>query len=416
MFASRNISLKYYSQEFCKRWNSIVSRNERKQRIKEMREAFNIQHQLESMRPLNPKVLTNVFKDPALAYPRKTRMMSFDPQWRESLVDEFGREHNYLRISLTERCNFRCQYCMPEEGIPLSPDDKMMKSHEIVSLANLFVRAGMDKIRLTGGEPTIHPEFEKIVQGIANANGLRTFAMTTNGLKLSQYISLLKQAKMNAVNVSLDTLQEDKFIIMTRRQGFQKVFKSIIDLIDAEFCQVKVNVVVMKGINDEEILDFVNLTKTLPIHIRFIEFMPFDSNNWSEEKIVSKAEILKIIADKHPNIEPVQDLTSNETAKIWSIPGHVGAVGVISSMTDKFCSSCNRLRLTADGHLKNCLFGTEEFDLLTKMREEGPRGDWEEAVLDIVGRGVKAKQKTHGGMDFLKRHVKENRPMVKIGG
>nr|CAB3480873.1 unnamed protein product [Digitaria exilis]CAB3482873.1 unnamed protein product [Digitaria exilis] len=210
----------------------------------------------------------------------------------EMLVDSFGRFHNYLRISLTERCNLRCQYCMPAKGVELTPKSELLSPDEIIRIANLFVTSGVDKIRLTGGEPTIRKDIEDICLHLSGLKGLKTLAMTTNGIVLSKKLPKLKECGLNALNISLDTLVPAKFEFMTRRKGHSKVMESIDAAVELGYNPVKVNCVIMRGMNDDEICNFVELTRQKPINVRFIEFMPFDGNVWNVKKLVPYAEML----------------------------------------------------------------------------------------------------------------------------
>ncbi|KAK8962818.1 hypothetical protein KSP40_PGU003435 [Platanthera guangdongensis] len=275
------------------------------------------------------------------------------------LVDSFGRFHNYLRISLTERCNLRCQYCMPADGVELSQKSQLLTSAEIVRLANLFVSSGVDKIRLTGGEPTLRKDIEEICFQLSSLEGLKTLAMTTNGLVLTKKLPKLKECGLSLLNISLDTLVPAKFEFMTRRQGHERVMESITAAVEHGFNPVKVNCVVMRGINDDEICDFVELTRKREINIRFIEFMPFDGNVWNIKKLVPYTEILDKVKQRFEGVRRLKDHPT-DTAKNFSIDGHRGSVSFITSMTEHFCGGCNRLRLLADGNLKVCLFGPSE--------------------------------------------------------
>ncbi|XP_052170464.1 GTP 3',8-cyclase, mitochondrial isoform X2 [Diospyros lotus] len=277
----------------------------------------------------------------------------------DMLVDSFGRLHTYLRISLTERCNLRCQYCMPAEGVELTPSPQLLSQNEIIRLASLFVSSGVDKIRLTGGEPTIRKDIEGICSQLSNLKGLKTLAMTTNGITLARKLPKLKECGLSALNISLDTLIPAKFEFLTRRKGHEKVMESINAAIDLGYNPVKVNCVVMRGFNDDEICDFVELTREKPINVRFIEFMPFDGNVWNVKKLVPYAEMLDRVGKQFKGLKRLQD-HAKETAKNFRIDGHYGTVSFITSMTEHFCAGCNRLRLLADGNFKVCLFGPSE--------------------------------------------------------
>eukprot|EP00397_Hematodinium_sp_SG-2012_P040494 GEMP01044379.1.p1 GENE.GEMP01044379.1~~GEMP01044379.1.p1 ORF type:complete len:383 (+),score=49.70 GEMP01044379.1:52-1149(+) len=333
-----------------------------------------------------------------------------------ALVDRWHRKHDYLRLSITDRCNFRCQYCMPEEGLEDScaPAETLLEAHEIGAIVRTFVQQfGIRKIRLTGGEPTLRSDFRDIVRVIKEETAGRNISLgiTTNGLLWSKYAQDLRNAGIINVNLSLDSMDPAKFSMMSRRppKWFYRV-KEVVDRAPEEGFNLKINCVVIKGINDDEIIDFVNLTKDRDIEIRFIEYMPFQQNGWSEDRMVPKADILnKIRQVGFPRPIPT---AITETALLWRVSGHLGRIGIISSMTDAFCGGCNRLRVTADGQLKNCLFGTDEFDLRTPLREGLPLGP-------VIREGVWAKHRALGGKRDrfdLQEQSLLNRPMVSIGG
>ena len=328
------------------------------------------------------------------------------------LTDQFKRKHTYLRISLTERCNLRCTYCMPAEGVPLSPKSHIMNYDEIYAIAKTFVENGVTKIRLTGGEPLIRKDIHVILGKLASLPV--ELAITTNGITLDRHIDVLKENNIKNINVSLDTLSEGKFKEITRRNQFKKVYNNILLLIDKGF-NVKINAVLIKGFNDDEIIDFINLTKDFPISFRFIEFMPFDGNKWDINKMVSYAEVLERVNNHFflENVERIKD-AENDTSKNYRIKGYKGSFAIISSVTNPFCDSCNRLRLTADGKLKNCLFSASELDLLTVFREG-------KSIAPIIQKAVLGKFKIRGGMDTLEKLKKpdlhsKNRSMITIGG
>ncbi|XP_062954467.1 molybdenum cofactor biosynthesis protein 1 isoform X3 [Cynocephalus volans] len=268
------------------------------------------------------------------------------------LTDSFGRQHSYLRISLTEKCNLRCQYCMPEDGVPLTPKADLLTTEEILTLARLFVKEGVSKIRLTGGEPLIRPDVVDIV-------------------------------------------------------GFHKVMEGIHKAIELGYSPVKVNCVVMRGLNEDELLDFVALTEGLPLDVRFIEYMPFDGNKWNFRKMVSYKEMLDTIQQQWPELEKLPEEESS-TAKAFKIPGFQGQISFITSMSEHFCGTCNRLRITADGNLKVCLFGNSEVSLRDHLRA----GASEEELLRIIGAAVGRKKRQHAGMFSISQM--KNRPMILI--
>jgi len=325
------------------------------------------------------------------------------------ILDSFGRNHNYLRISLTDNCNLRCFYCMPEEEYEFTPASRLMQPDEIESISKIFVAQGVNKIRLTGGEPLVRKDAGKIILSLSKLPVKLT--LTTNGTRVHEFIELLKEANIQTLNISLDTLQSDRFMLLTRRDQFKLVYDNIQLLIRNDF-QVKVNVVVMKGMNDGEINDFIEWTKDTPIQIRFIEFMPFSGNRWTSNKVFTWQEILDLVQTKYPIVRLDDEI--HDTAKKYTVPGHAGSFAVISTMTSPFCSGCNRMRLTADGKMKNCLFSKEETDLLTAFRNG-------EDILPLIQKSIASKAKELGGQftaDFENVHAEEiqNRSMITIGG
>ncbi|TKS86173.1 Molybdenum cofactor biosynthesis protein 1 [Collichthys lucidus] len=324
------------------------------------------------------------------------------------LTDNFGRRHSYLRISLTEKCNLRCQYCMPEEGVKLTPRGQLLSTSEVLTLARLFVQEGVEKIRLTGGEPLIRPDVLDIISELRKLEGLKTIAVTTNGMNLARLLPRLKDAGLDLINISLDSLVPAKFEFIVRRKGFHKVMEGIDKAVEMGYNPVKVNCVIMRGLNEDELLDFVALTEKKPLEVRFIEYMPFDGNKWNFKKMVSYQEMLDCIRQRWPDLEMLQTGHA-DTAKTFKVPGFKGQVGFITSMSEHFCGSCNRLRITADGSLKVCLFGNSEVSLRDVLRS----GASHEELLQIIGAAVGRKKKQHAGMFSISQM--KNRPMILIG-
>eukprot|EP00164_Ancoracysta_twista_P009614 GFYU01014292.1.p1 GENE.GFYU01014292.1~~GFYU01014292.1.p1 ORF type:complete len:391 (+),score=107.35 GFYU01014292.1:96-1268(+) len=341
--------------------------------------------------------------------PLSTGSIESFPQVSPALQDTYGRHHNYLRISLTEKCNLRCQYCMPEEGVDLTPSDEILQTEEIIRIAKLFASQGVDKIRLTGGEPLVRKDILEIVQELGQIPEMKTIAMTTNAITLPRKIEKLRQAGLNHLNISLDTLDPFKFTFITRRKGFERVMESIDLALEHKYDAVKVNCVVMNGMNQDEIGDFVAMTEEKDIEVRFIEYMPFDGNRWNDKKMYSYAKMVKQIEDRFGQLHRAAE-GPNETSKIFKVPGFKGRVGFITSMSDHFCSSCNRLRITADGNLKVCLFGSAEVSLRDQIRG----GATDEELLDVIDAAVSRKKAQHAGMYEIAKN--KNRPMIKIGG
>ncbi|KAB5558636.1 molybdenum cofactor biosynthesis protein 1 B [Coniochaeta sp. 2T2.1] len=391
---------------------------------------------------------SNLPRPPPLAPSRRQSTLKDARPFSDFLTDTFHRQHDYLRISVTERCNLRCLYCMPEEGIELSPSEKLLTTPEIVLLSSLFVSQGVTKIRLTGGEPTVRRDIVPLIQhiGALRAHGLRQLCLTTNGLSLHRKLEPMVEAGLTGVNLSLDTLDPWQFQIMTRRNGFAAVQKSIDRIYELNRAgagiKFKINCVVMRGMNDREIVPFVEMTREKDVEVRFIEYMPFDGNKWSQGKMFSYEEMLGLIREKYPGLHKVQD-HKNETSKTFQIPGFAGRIGFITSMTHNFCGSCNRLRITSDGNLKVCLFGNDEVslrDIIRKINNGEPiETEVFEAMkqiamdeskhlppserppmlapnspelLEIIGMAVKRKKEKHADLGDLEHML--NRPMILI--
>ena len=323
------------------------------------------------------------------------------------IKDRFARTHNYLRISLTDNCNLRCFYCMPEEDYDFTPASHLMQPPEIETLAKIFVEQGVTKIRLTGGEPLVRKDAAKIILSLSKLPVALT--LTTNATRLHDFVDVLKEANIKSVNISLDTLQPEKFLMVTRRDLFHRVRSNIELLLHHQF-NVKINMVVMKGFNDNEINDFIAWTMHNPLEIRFIEFMPFSGNRWTSNKVVSLHDILLTISEQYSFL-PLQN-DKHDTAKHYIIPGHAGSFAVISTMSSPFCGGCNRMRLTADGKMKNCLFSKDETDLLKAIRND-------EDVVKLIHENIMMKSKELGGQFTVGNvdttHI-ENRSMITIGG
>ncbi|XOV69275.1 MAG: GTP 3',8-cyclase MoaA [Fluviicola sp.] len=328
----------------------------------------------------------------------------------EHIVDSFGRKHNYLRISLTEKCNLRCFYCMPLEGVPHREAAKFMTTEEVVGIAQAFVKMGVTKIRLTGGEPLVKKGAEDIIRELGKLPV--TLSLTTNGILVDRFIHVFKEAGITSLNVSLDSLQEDRFNAISRRNYFTQIMDNIQLLLDEGF-RVKINVVLIKGTNDDEIVDFVQWSVREQISVQFIEFMPFDGNSWDREKTVSAAEIISTVENHFgaKNLIKLED-AAHSTSRNFKIEGAKGTFGIISTVTNPFCDSCNRIRLTADGKIKNCLFSNDEADLLSAYRNGGD-------LTPIVKTALFMKKAGLGGLKQLDNdtlEAYENRSMITIGG
>ncbi|OWY25833.1 GTP 3',8-cyclase MoaA [Sphingobacteriales bacterium UPWRP_1] len=325
------------------------------------------------------------------------------------LTDGFNRPHNYLRISLTDHCNFRCTYCMPNENMDFMPAAHLMQQDEIDRIAGVFVQLGVNKIRLTGGEPLVRKDAAAIMEKLAKYNTKLT--LTTNGVRVHEFLQVFKKTGITSINVSLDTLNSQKFTQITRRNEFDRVWNNIELLLDNGF-KVKVNMVVMKGVNEFEIPDFVALTRNLPLHVRFIEFMPFTGNRWLGNRVFTYAQMLELIGGHYP-FTPLEG-NPNDTAKKFKIPGHSGTFAIISTVTEPFCATCNRMRLTADGKMKNCLFSAGETDILTALRAGAD-------IVPLIQQCLSLKEADRGGQftasfEQLDATAMKNRSMITIGG
>lgn len=324
-------------------------------------------------------------------------------------LDRFGRHIHYLRISLTDHCNLRCIYCMPEDQT-FRPNADLMQDDEILFLTRLFASLGFDKIRLTGGEPTVRAHIVDIVRGIASTPGIRSVSMTTNGILLSKLARPLAQAGLQRVNVSIDTLNPEKFKRLTRWGDMEDVWDGIMAAQEAGLTPIKLNAVVVKGYNEEDVVDLARLTLDNPWQIRFIEMMPFaGATELQTGQVITAAQIQARIESALGKMEIANGGQLDGEARLFRLPGAKGDVGFISSVTSPFCASCTRARLTADGRLRLCLLREKEVDLLTPLRAGASLDDLRRIILE----GIWGKPWGHGLADG---HIPLNRAMNEIGG
>jgi len=282
------------------------------------------------------------------------------------MIDKQGRNINYLRVSVTDRCNLRCVYCMLEEGIESLQHDDVLRFEDILKIVKVAASLGINKIRYTGGEPLVMKDIDKLIYETSRLSGIEDIAITTNGILLSEMAVDLKKAGLKRVNISLDTLDKNKFNDITRVGNLDNVMNSIEKCLTLGIKPVKINTVLMKGINDTEFVDFLNLTKELPVEIRFIELMPIgESINLYEESKVNFSEILK----QHPELVPIETST-NSTAQLYKLKEAKGKIGFISPISCKFCGDCNRIRLTSIGTIKPCLHSKEEINIREYLNSE----------------------------------------------
>lgn len=318
------------------------------------------------------------------------------------MKDSFGRNINYLRISITDLCNLRCKYCMPEKGICKVEHKDVLSLEEIYEVARVFVSLGVNKIRLTGGEPLTRKGIVSLVEKIGKLDGIKDLAMTTNGILLKKYAKELKAAGLNRVNISLDTLDEEKYSHITRGGRIKDVLEGIEAAKSVGLTPIKINTVLIGGFNVDEIEDFVNLTKTEDIDVRFIELMPVgEASKWAEENFISN----EVILDKVNALEKVERLDPSSPAVYYKLPGAKGRVGIINPISCKFCDYCNRVRLTSKGNLKLCLHSNEEINLKDKLRQG-------EDIEKIILSSIKEKPESHHLEDG--QYITDS--MYQIGG
>lgn len=324
-------------------------------------------------------------------------------------IDKFGRSISYLRISLTDHCNLRCVYCMPED-MTFRPNAELMQDDEILLLARLFASLGFHKIRLTGGEPTVRANIVELVQGISDTPGLRSLSMTTNGILLSQLAAPLAAAGLDRVNISLDTLDPEKFRRLTRWGKLEDVWVGVQAAEDAGLSPIKINAVVVSGYNERDVLDIAQLTLDHPWQVRFIEMMPFaGATDLQLNQVVDWEEVYQSIENRFGPLEVVGNGELDGEARLFHLPGAVGNIGFISSVTKPFCATCNRARLTADGRLRLCLLREKEVNLLTPLRAGASLQELRDLILDSVWE----KPWGHGLEQGI---IPLNRVMSEIGG
>jgi cyclic pyranopterin phosphate synthase len=324
-------------------------------------------------------------------------------------LDRFGRQIHYLRISLTDHCNLRCVYCMPEETT-FQPNAELMQDDEILTLVRLFANLGFDKIRLTGGEPTVRANVVKLVGEIAQTPGIQSLTMTTNGVMLKQLAHPLVEAGLHRVNISMDTLDPHKFRRLTRWGSLEDIWAGIYAAEKAGLTPIKINAVVVRGYNESDLVDLARLTLEHPWQVRFIEMMPFaGATDLQTSQGVSSIEVQKQLDDALGELEIVNNGKLDGEARLFRLPGSVGDIGFIASVTNPFCASCTRARLTADGRLRLCLLREGEVDLLTPLRDGAGLEELRQIILD----GIWNKPWGHGLAEGI---IPLNRVMSEIGG
>ncbi|HUU85170.1 MAG TPA: GTP 3',8-cyclase MoaA, partial [Phycisphaerae bacterium] len=306
------------------------------------------------------------------------------------LIDSHGRRISNLRVSVTDRCNFRCVYCMPGEGIPWIPRAELLRYEEITRLVRIFASLGVSRIRLTGGEPLLRRDLPVLVRQLAGVEGIRDLTMTTNGFFLVDAADGLYEAGLHRMNVSLDSLDAVRFARLVRRDAFDQVMAGVEAAVRLPFRCVKINVVIIRGFNDDEILTFAEMARGRAVQVRFIEFMPMGADDgWARERVVPGEEIRRRIGARYPLVRA--DTDRDHPAEVYTFEDGRGEVGFIDSVTSPFCDGCNRVRITADGMFQTCLFALSETDLKSPLRD----GAGDTAIADIIRRAVRAKERGH---------------------
>ena len=333
------------------------------------------------------------------------------PAATASLIDTFGRVHTNLRVSVTDRCNIRCFYCMPAENVRFKPRHELLSFEEIERFVRVVARLGVNKIRLTGGEPLVRHDLSVLVGKLAGVPGIRDIALTTNGLLLADQVEALKSAGLNRLNISLDTLDRDTFQRISRRDGLEQALAGIFAAKRAGFKKIRLNAVALRGISEPEIVPLAQFAREHDMEMRFIEFMPHDADGqWDNDQVLSGQTIRRVLEQQIGPLVPLASEDPSQPATNYAFADGVGTIGFISPVTEPFCHRCNRLRLTAEGQLRNCLFSTEEWDARQVMRGGGT----DEELAELVRASIGAKKAGHGiNSDEF---VKPQRAMYQIGG
>ncbi|MEE9166173.1 MAG: GTP 3',8-cyclase MoaA [Candidatus Neomarinimicrobiota bacterium] len=352
--------------------------------------------------------MTVLGKRPYQPQPTTKGRISVHPEG-DHIIDQHGRLFDYVRIAVNERCNLRCIYCLPEEGIDFLPSEQLLTSQEIIRIVHILAQLQVTKVRFTGGEPLLRKDMAHLVSQASITPGIESVHITTNGLLLSEYANDLYKAGLHGINISLDTMDRQKFLKITRSDCLDKVLEGLNLALSLPFPSVKVNVVVMRDFNHEEIGDFVELTRDNRLTVRFIELMPFDAHQiWKTGKFFGAEKILEYLSGLYPHMDEEEGSVTEE--HVYRIPGHEGKFAVIPSFTRSLCEGCNRIRLTADGKIRNCLYSDNEFDVKKLARQ----GDSHEKIADLFKRAMWTKLKDGWEAQHRGNHLRES--MTQIGG
>ena len=329
----------------------------------------------------------------------------------EPLIDRFGRVHTNLRVSVTDRCNIRCFYCMPDENIRFKPRSEILTFEEITRFVTVAAELGVDKLRLTGGEPLVRSDLPQLVAMLARIPGIRDIALTTNGLLLAEHAQALREAGLGRLNVSLDALSEENFQRVARRPGLQKVLDGIAAAQAAGFDRIRLNAVAIRGLTEEELIPLSEFAREHQLELRFIEFMPLDAEQkWQTDQVLSGEYIRARLEDRFGKLVPAERPDPSQPAVDYAYADGRGRIGFINPVSQPFCSDCNRLRVTAEGKVRNCLFSIEEWDARPLLRSGAPSAELTRLLRDCIG----AKKPGHG-IDS-EHFVRPERAMYQIGG
>ena len=325
------------------------------------------------------------------------------------MKDSYRREINYLRVSVTDRCNLRCVYCMPPEGVKAAPHGEVLTFEEIETVVRAAAAVGVKKVRLTGGEPLVRRGLEELVKRLSGIPGIDDLALTTNGILLPEKATALKDAGLKRVNISLDSLVPERYREITRGGDLSLVLAGVRAALEEGLHPVKVNTVVIRGFNEDEVVEIARLTVDEPLHVRFIELMPIGSlGDWTAGRFVAAADIISVLSAELGTLVPAKEPKGGGPAKYYRLRGAAGTVGFITSMSEHFCQECNRLRLTSTGGLRPCLYDGGEFDLRAPLR----RGAGVEEIAGLIEAAVAAKPDRHHLLDGWR----DRRVMSQLGG
>lgn len=332
----------------------------------------------------------------------------------EALTDRFGRVHNYLRISVTDRCNLRCVYCMPEEGVAFTESSNLLTYEQIAEVVEAGAGLGIKKLRITGGEPLVRPNLDRLIARLAAIPGIDDISLTTNGVFLAKQADALKAAGLNRVNISLDTLDAARFAFIARRSELRRVMEGIEAAVKAGFNPIKLNCVLLKGINEDEIAAFLKMAYEQPLHVRFIEYMPIGhaDENW-RKMYLPLSRVLEIAEEQGYSFARREQVKGNGPSEDYEFEGGAGSFGLIHPISDHFCKNCNRLRLTADGNLKPCLYWVDELNVKSAIGDQGAMRRMFAKAMDIKPENHEMAAKLADG-DLS--HVPTDRRMSQIGG